>query len=206
MLGVMHIPPQFAETRIDVLQDTIQQAPLATFVVYCDQLVVNHFPMIIQPGGEHGVLQGHIPRNHELADLLAAGVNAAAVFHGPQSYVTPNWYPSKREHGKVVPTWNYIVVHAHGVACVVQDPDWVLAQINQLTDQQEHAQPSPWQVADAPSEYTQQLVQALVGIEMPIDRLEGKWKVSQNRSAQDQLGVAQGLRSVGASSSLGPQG
>ncbi len=147
-------------------------------------------------------LQGHIPRSNPLCNALAAGRPAVAIFQGPQAYVSPSWYPSKPKHGKVVPTWNYVVVHAHGVARVIEDEGWLLAHLNQLTRQQESGQRLPWQLADAPQEFTQRLLSNIVGIEIDITSLLGKWKVSQNKNQADQLGVIAGLRSRGMGDDL----
>ena len=163
----MHIQPSFKETRDDVLHALIQRHPLATVVVHTDELVDNHFPLFLSAGGKHGVLQGHIPKSNPLWQNLDAhpeqGLAAVAIFHGPQAYVTPSWYPSKAEHGKVVPTWNYAVVHAQGQAVAVHDSDWLFEHINKLTNQQEASQDLPWKVSDAPPDYSARLVDSLVG-------------------------------------------
>jgi len=195
----MHIQAQFKETREEILHEQIRQYPLACFVVHSDALIVNHFPMFLGDGGEHGVLKGHVPRSSELWEALGSGVQALAVFQGPQAYVSPSWYPSKHEHGKAVPTWNYTVVHAQGLATAVQDPEWLLQHLTELTNQQEARQTLPWQVSDAPPDFTQNMIAQIVGIELPIASLVGKWKVSQNRPHADQLGVAAGLRNRGSS-------
>jgi transcriptional regulator len=115
------------------------------------------------------------------------------VFQGAETYISPSWYPSKHAHGKAVPTWNYAVVHAHGLPHVIEDRDWLLAHINQLTDANEAAQANPWKVSDAPQDFTDRMLQAIVGLEIPIEKLVGKWKVSQNRPEPDKLGVVAGL-------------
>jgi len=198
----MHIQSQFNESRKEVLHGLIRQQPLATFIVHSDQLIVNHFPLILEQAGEHGLLKGHIPRSNSLWQALENGQQAVAVFHGPEGYVSPSWYPSKREHGKAVPTWNYAVVHAHGTATAMHGREWLLQHLNELTDQQEANQKLPWKVADAPADFTQKMLEQIVGIEMPISSIEGKWKVSQNRPQADQLGVAAGLRNRGSSDDL----
>ena len=198
----MHIQSQFNESRTSVLRNLILRHPLATFVIHHDELLVNHFPLVVVNAGEHGVLKGHIPRSNGLWEALGNGLEAVAVFQGPEAYVTPSWYPSKHEHGKAVPTWNYAVVHAHGKAKAVHDANWLLTHLNELTDQQEAPQRLPWKVSDAPSDFTEKLVEQIVGIEMPISSIVGKWKVSQNRTQADQLGVAAGLRSRATSDDL----
>jgi transcriptional regulator len=126
-----------------------------------------------------------------------ARTGVLAIFHGPDSYISPNWYPTKKAHGKAVPTWNYAVVHAHGRLRVVDDPRWVRAQIEALTATQEHGSAHPWQVADAPDDYVEQLIRILVGLDIEITRLVGKTKASQNQPEVNRVGVAEALRGTG---------
>jgi len=193
----MYTPAMFQELREEVLLDLIKQYPLAALVVYHDEIVVNHLPLVFERPHKQGVLKGHVPVSNPLCNALVNSCEAVAVFQGPQAYISPSWYPSKQAHGKVVPTWDYAVVHVHGSASAVHDGDWLIAHLNRLTDQQEGSQPQPWQVADAPVSYTNTLVERLVGIEVTIDSMVGKWKVSQNKSAEDKAGVAEGLESQG---------
>lgn len=123
--------------------------------------------------------------------------SVVVVFQGPQAYVTPSWYPSKAEHGKTVPTWNYAVVHARGVPAFTHDRDWLHAHVSGLTDAHESAEPAPWAVSDAPTDFVERQLGAIVGVEIPIERLLGTWKASQNRSAADRAGVVEGLRRRG---------
>jgi transcriptional regulator len=191
----VYIPDHFAQPRLEVVHELIRQHPLAALVVAVDgELHVAHLPMVFQQRGEHGTLLGHVARANPIWQQLGE-LNAVAIFNGPQAYISPNWYASKHAHGKVVPTWNYAVVHAHGRPRAVQDRDWLLAQVSQMTAQQEAGQPAPWQVSDAPAEFTERLLANIVGIELPIEILRGSWKLSQNRSMADQLGVVAGLRS-----------
>jgi transcriptional regulator len=191
----MYIPEHFAEPRIEVLHELIRLHPLAALVATVEgDLCVSHLPMVLQPRGEFGTLVGHVARANPIWQQLGAG-NAVAIFQGPQSYVTPNWYASKQAHGKVVPTWNYAVVHAHGRPRAMHDREWLLAQVSQMTARQEAGQRSPWQVSDAPADFTERLLGGIVGIEMPVEVLRGSWKVSQNRPLADRLGVAAGLQS-----------
>jgi len=139
-----------------------------------------------------GTLRGHVARANPVW-RHAAGQEVLAIFHGPQTYVTPSWYPSKHETGQVVPTWNYAVVHAHGVLRVHDDREWLRTLVTRLTDRQESAMAQPWRVDDAPAEYLERMLGAIVGIEIPVTRLDGKWKVSQNRNDADRDGVAEGL-------------
>jgi transcriptional regulator len=153
----------------------------------------DHVPLAFDAGaGAHGALLGHVARANPLW-AAAAGSPVLAVFHGPQAYVSPSWYPGKATTHKVVPTWNYAVVHAHGMLEVVEDAPWLRALVGRLTDHHEAPRPTPWSVDDAPDDYVQQMLRAIVGIRIPIERLIGKWKVSQNRSAADRQGVADGL-------------
>ncbi|ACB32303.1 FMN-binding negative transcriptional regulator [Leptothrix cholodnii SP-6] len=188
----MYLPAQFEERRPEVLHALLRAHPLATWVSQRDgELVVEHVPFLLDPArGEHGTLIGHVARANPVWRQLAASV---LVFQGPQAYVSPAWYPSKQVHGKVVPTWNYAVVHAHGQPRAIEDPAALRQIVSRLTDTHEAGRAQPWQVADAPADYIDQMLAAIVGIEMPIERLVGKWKVSQNRSAADRAGVAAGL-------------
>jgi len=201
----MHIQPHFSETRPIVLHELIRAKPLATLIVIQDnEIVVNHMPlMIISDGSDYGVLRGHIPRANSIWNGFdGVSTKAVAVFQGPDSFVTPSWYPSKHQHGKVVPTWNYVVAHAHGYPRAIHDSEWLLNHLGELTDWQESDQELPWKVSDAPADFIDKMLQGIVGIEMSITRLDGKWKVSQNRPEADQQGVAAGLRNRGTEDSL----
>ena len=197
----MYMPAHFEETRTPVLHELLRAHPLATWVVQgSDGLVVNHIPFLIDPErGPYGTLVGHVARANPIWKQLGASV---AVFQGPQAYVSPNWYPSKHAHGKAVPTWNYAVVHAHGTPRAIESRDALLDIVTRLTHAQESRQAVPWAVSDAPADFIDQTLKAIVGIEMPIERLVGKWKVSQNRSEADRLGTAAGLRQRGDAQSL----
>jgi transcriptional regulator len=200
----MHIQKHFAETRVPVLHELIRAWPLAAFVVVDGgEIVVNHMPMVIDPrDSEPGILKGHIPRANDIWKVLDGKQKAVAVFNGPQAYVTPSWYPSKAEHGKVVPTWNYVVAHAHGCPRPIEDTEWLLDHLHEMTSMQESVREHPWKISDAPASYMDKMVRNIIGIEMPISHLEGKWKVSQNRPEADRLAVAKGLRDRGDANSL----
>jgi transcriptional regulator len=196
----MYLPAHFQETRTPVLHDLIRAHPLAVLVTLdAAGLVANHIPMEIDPGaGELGTLRGHVARGNPVWQSARPDVGAMAVFQGPQSYITPSYYATKAATGKVVPTWNYAVVHAYGPLRVIEDAAWLRGFIEQLTDRHEAALQqamgdAPWQVGDAPGSFIDGLVKAIVGIEIPIARIEGKWKVSQNRPAEDRAGVVAGL-------------
>lgn len=196
----MYIPEHFEETRIDVLQDLIRTHPLATLVTMSSiGINANHIPLhFTQVSGQYGTLQGHVARANPMWSDLNKKVEALVIFQGPNSYITPSWYPTKHEHGKVVPTWNYVVVHAYGTLRVIDDSIWVKGQLELLTTQQEELFSKPWKISDAPAEFTDRMIGAIVGIEILITKLTGKWKVSQNQSALNKAGVVQGLQSLGS--------
>lgn len=193
----MYLPQQFEETRPDVLHRLVRSHPLGTFVISGDaELVANHMPFLIDSrGGVCGTLRAHVARSNPVWKQFGKPVEALVVFQGPESYITPSWYPSKHADGKAVPTWNYAVVHVYGHPRAIDDPAWLLEHVTQLTAEHESGQALPWQVSDAPKDYTAQMISRIVGIEMPISRIQGKWKVSQNRQTSDRLGVVAGLES-----------
>ena len=172
----------------------IRNYPLAALVTYTPTgLVANHIPFEIDPDpAPFGTLRGHLARANPQWRSLS-DTPALAIFQGPSAYVSPAWYATKRETGKVVPTWNYAVVHAHGPVRVVDDRDWLRSFVTRLTERHESARPDPWELTDAPADYIESQLAAIVGIEMSIARLEGKWKASQNRPEADRAGVVEGL-------------
>jgi transcriptional regulator len=194
----MYNPPLFREERVPVLHQMIREHGLATLVTLGpDGLTADHLPMELDAdAGPLGTLIGHVSRANPVWRRPAGDVEALAVFHGPQSYITPAWYETKRETGKVVPTWNYVVVHAHGRIRAIEDRAWLRALVERLTNRYESDRSDPWHVTDAPEDFIEGLLKSIVGIEMPIARIEGKWKVSQNRPAADRDGVAAGLRTL----------
>ena len=200
----MHQPAAFAEERVEVMHALIRAYPFATLITCADGAPeANHLPLLIDPQpSPRGTLRGHVARANPLWRQLHAGREALVVFQGPQAYVTPSWYATKRETGKVVPTWNYAVVHASGPLIIRDDPAWLRDLVSRLTAQQEAPLPQPWRITDAPADYIEQMLGAIVGIEIPIARLEGKWKVSQNRPAADRDGVVAGLQARGDAQSL----
>ncbi|MDX2170809.1 MAG: FMN-binding negative transcriptional regulator [Deltaproteobacteria bacterium] len=193
----MYLPNHFAETRPEVLRALMQVQPFATLVTQgSGGLTADHVPLELDTAPQPlGSLIGHVARANPLWRGLAAGVPALAIFHGPQAYVSPAWYPSKREHGKVVPTWNYVVVHAAGTLRAVEDRAWLRALVERLTARHEAGRREPWQVSDAPPEFLDAMLGGIVGIELRIERLQGKWKLSQNRPPADVSGVIDALAS-----------
>lgn len=191
-MSTTYLPTHFEERDLPTLQALVDAHPLATWATTQDgELVVHHVPFRLdRTRGPFGTLVGHVARANP---VWRAPQPSLLVFGGPQAYVSPGWYPSKQVHGKVVPTWNYAVVHARGTPLVREDAASVLRIVSGLTDTHEARQAHPWQVGDAPPDYIEQMLRAIVGIEIPIDQLVGKWKVSQNRSADDRAGVAAGL-------------
>ncbi len=189
----MYCPGTFAETRPEVLRTLIQHYPLATLItIGSEGPEADHIPLYLLPGeGPHYVLQGHVARANPLWQKASPGNEVLAIFQGPQHYISPSWYATKAENGKVVPTWNYAVVHVHGLLHVKDNPDWVRQQMVGLTTQQESRFARPWQVDDAPQGFTESLIGQVVGIEIPISRWAGKWKVSQNQplSNRDSVGA-----------------
>jgi transcriptional regulator len=159
--------------------------------------------MVLSVGeGDGGILRGHVSRANSQWRELDSSIEALAIFAGPQHYITPNWYPEKAEDGKVVPTWNYAVVHAYGTIRVLEDPAWLLTHLKSLTAQHEAASPRPWAVTDAPKDYIASQIRGIVGLEIPVRRLEGKWKVSQNKSDRTKKSIEQGLEDLGTPASL----
>lgn len=195
----MYIPKHFAEPRVDALHQLIRTHPLATLVTLASSgLNANHIPLhLSQEPSPFGTLRGHVARANPIWHDIASDVEALAIFHGPDAYVTPSWYPTKAETGRVVPTWNYAVAHAYGTLRVVDDPAWVRVHLEALTAHNERALAEPWRLEDAPSDFVAKLIGAVVGIEIVVTRLSGKWKTSQNQPAENQAGVIHGLRASG---------
>jgi transcriptional regulator len=187
----MYLPQHHEEQRVEVLHALIRSHPLATWITLVDgELVANQVPFLLDES--RAVLLAHVARANPVWKN-AASHPSLLVFQGPQAYITPSWYPSKHQHGMAVPTWNYVVVQARGRARVIEDRDWLLKHVGAMTDTQEAAQTLPWKVSDAPADFIARMLGAIVGIEIPIESLTGKWKVSQNRTAPDRLGVVTGL-------------
>ena len=194
----MYQPSAFREERLEVLHALIRAHPLATLITSgTDGLIANLAPFIVVNDGEKGMLRAHIAKANDQVNALRAGSETLVVFQGPEAYITPSWYASKKEHGRVVPTWNYVVVQVRGKPHVIDDAAWLRAQIGALTSSQEGRRSEPWSVSDAPEPFIDGQIQAIIGVEIPILTIEGKWKVSQNRSAADREGVSEGLKAAG---------
>lgn len=195
----MYIPQQFEETRLDVLHELIRSRPLATLVtIGAAGIEANHIPLVLSGVPTPlGVLHGHVARANPLWRDHPAETDVLAIFHGAESYITPSWYAAKAETGKVVPTWNYVTVHVRGKLRVIDDPAWVKGVMETLTVLNESAFEHPWAVSDAPEEFTNQLLLNVVGVEIAISEIKGKWKVSQNRPEVDRRVISKELTNRG---------
>jgi transcriptional regulator len=195
----MYIPTQFRETDIPTIHAAIRAAGLATLVTTGpDGILATPLPLLLDPEpAPYGTLLGHVARANAQWHRSAPEVEALAMFAGPDAYVTPSWYATKRATGKVVPTWNYVAVHAYGPVEFFEDAGRLLALVTRLTERHEGERATPWAVSDAPPEFTAAQLKGIVGVRLPIARLEGKWKMSQNRNAEDRAGVVAGLRAEG---------
>ena len=194
----MYLPKHFTEDDIAEMHALMRANPLATLVSHGpDGLDANHVPLLLADAAPHGKLLGHIARANPLWKPGRVAGEVLVVFQGDESYISPSGYATKAEHGKVVPTWNYAAVHAYGELKVVDDADWILAQVSALTATHEAALPQPWAVTDAPADYIDKMLGAIVGIEITLTRLLGKWKVSQNQPAANQASLIAALEKAG---------
>jgi transcriptional regulator len=195
----VYVPPYHAMADCHAAHALMDAYPLGAWVTHTEEgLVANHIPFVLDRSrGRFGTLLGHVSRANRVWAQLQTPAQSVVMFQGPQSYITPGWYPTKHQDGKVVPTWNYSVVHAHGAARAIDDRDWLHAMLVQLTAANESSQASPWKVTDAPVDYIEKMARAVVGIEIPIERLVGKLKVSQDEPMQDRLGTVTGLMAEG---------
>ena len=198
----MYLPSHFAEQRPEVLRKLIRDHPLGLLITLAGAgseaaLQADPVPFFLDadPAGGPGILRAHVARANPLWRETRADVEALVVFQGAQAYISPGWYPAKAEHGKVVPTWNYVTVQARGALRAIDDAQWLRAFVTRLTQHHEAAQAKPWAVGDAPPEFIDSLLRAIVGIEIVLSSLVGKWKVSQNGAVADRTGVVRGLRS-----------
>ncbi|NHQ92824.1 FMN-binding negative transcriptional regulator [Janthinobacterium lividum] len=206
----MYSPASFREERLEVLHGLIDAHPLGALVRHdADGLCADHLPFEIAaptPEAPFGTLRAHVARANPLWRNAGGNDEALVIFHGPHAYITPAWYAEKQRSGKEVPTFNYAVVHAHGPLRAIDDAAWLLGLVERLTARHEAGLAAPWQVSDAPAGYIEKLLKAIVGIEIPLTRITGKWKLGQNRSMQDQASMAHGLAldtQPGAAQALG---
>ena len=190
----MYRTPAFQEDRAEILHQVIRSYPLATLVTYgVKGITANLIPFSLHVDADAGVLTAHLAKANDQLDDLRSGLEALVIFQGPQAYVSPSWYATKREHGKVVPTWNYIVVQGRGLPELIDDKDWLLTHVDGLTDAQEHGRHDPWSVGDAPGDFIAAQLKGITGLRIPIARLQGKWKLSQNQPAANKAGIIAGL-------------
>ncbi|CAN7583938.1 FMN-binding negative transcriptional regulator [Phenylobacterium sp. LjRoot219] len=195
----MYTPPAFEEARPERLRDLIRGYPLATLVTAGPGgLTANLVPFVLAETEGGDVLRAHMARANDQVASLREAAEALVIFQGPQAYITPSWYETKKVHGRVVPTWNYVVVQVWGKPQLIAEPDWLMAQIDHLTRNQEAGRSEPWAVTDAPESYIASQLHAIVGLEIPVARIEGKWKVSQNQPEPNRQGVIRGLREAAA--------
>jgi transcriptional regulator len=195
----LYLPPEFKEDRVPVLHAAIAETGLATLVTFgAKGLIASHIPIFLDPTpAPLGTLYGHVSRGNPHWREAGPGYDSLAIFMGPDAYVTPSWYATKRESGKVVPTWNYVAVHAYGRLEFFFDAARLEDLVTRLTQLHESKREAPWAPSDAPADFLQERLKGIIGFALPIARLEGKWKLSQNRSPQDRDGVIEGLRNEG---------
>lgn len=199
----MYIPQHFAENDPDKLINLVRENPLGALVISTQNgFEANHLPFVLDVHDDTCQLRAHIPRANPLSKSLLTTKSCVVIFQGAQGYISPAWYATKKQHGKVVPTWNYAVAHVHGEAQIHDDADWVLIQLNDLTEQSEGNRIDAWSVSDAPVNYTQQLVKSLVGLSIVVSRIDGKFKASQNQPAENKTSVLAALESEMPDSSL----
>lgn len=190
----MHTPKKFQQQDEKVLLTAIRKYPFANLITHTvTGIEANHIPLYLNQSNGKPVLQGHIARTNSLWKNVTEKTPVLAIFNGPSCYVSPNYYPSKMQTGRAVPTWNYVAVHAHGMMSCIHDKQWNLAMLDNLTAQHEAQQPQPWSTADAPPEYIQQMLGAIVGLQIDSLAITGQWKLSQNQPSANQQGVIAGL-------------
>jgi transcriptional regulator len=191
----MYVPAHFKEDRVAVMHDAIRKYGFGTLVTFSgEELEASHLPLLLDPEpAPFGTVVGHLARANPQWQRVKPDIEALAIFLGPNTYITPSWYPTKQQNGKVVPTWNYLAIHAYGTLTFFDDPAELRAHVSKMTDTHESPRAAPWALNDAPESFVQGMLRAIVGFKLRITRLEGKWKMSQNRPAQDVTGVLEGL-------------
>jgi transcriptional regulator len=195
----MHQPDHFRVDDVAEMHALMRARPFAALVSAGPLgLYATHLPTVLKDEGPNGLIECHLARANPHWKDLAAGGEALMIFQGPEGYITPNWYATKIQTGKAVPTWNYAIVHAYGRPEVVNEKSWLLRHVTELSDQQERSEAHPWAVSDAPESYVDVMLRGIVGFRFAVTRLEGKWKMSQNRETQDRIGVIDGLKARAA--------
>jgi len=199
----MFLPDHFRVEDVPEMHALMRARPFAALVSAGPAgLYGTHLPTVLKDEGTFGTIECHLSRANPHWKDLAEGGEAMMIFQGPDGYITPNWYVTKAQTGKAVPTWNYAIVHAYGRPAVMKEKDWLLRHVTELTDQQERSEAHPWKVSDAPASYVDVMLRGIVGFRFEIARLEGKWKMSQNRETQDRVAVIDGLKSRAAGDDL----
>lgn len=199
----MHIPIRFQQNEDSQLKAIIREYPFATLITYSESgIEATHLPVVLVDVEGKTVIQAHIAKANKLWQSIKEGAEILLIFNGPNCYVSPNYYPTKKETGKAVPTWNYVVVHVKGVIRFIHDEKWIYNMIDLLTKEHEAKQDVPWSITDAPDTYINKMLPAIVGIEIAIDSIEGQWKLSQNQPDVNKLGVIQGLLEKGQACEL----
>ncbi len=195
----MFKPPLFMEDRVGVMHDLIDAYSFGILIAHEDsELSVNHLPFVLHRElGDKGMLRAHMAKGNPLWKAFDEGSNVVVIFQGPHHYISPGWYASKAEHGKVVPTWNYATVHAKGALKLIDDPDWLIEQIGSLSDIHEAGRDDPWKITDAPDKYIRGQMKGIIGVEIEFAELTGKWKMSQNKNDADKAGILNGLTNDG---------
>ena len=191
----MYTPSHFEEFRRSALYSLMRAHPLAALVMQTSRgISADHIPLLVVESGEASdMLQGHVARANPIWQEVADGSSVLAIFQGANEYISPKWYPSKQQHGKVVPTWNYLVVHVRGQIQWCEEPGWLRKHLEATTETHERSD-QPWHVSDAPSDFVERMLSKIVGFEISMSELKGKWKLSQNRSEEDRQGVVAGLK------------
>jgi transcriptional regulator len=194
----MYVPKYNEVKDLPTLHGFVESNPLGAWTTIVNgDIVANHIPFLLhKKEGELGTLVGHVARANSVWQEYSDEKKSLVIFQGAQTYMSPNWYPSKHEHGKGVPTWCYMVAHLEGVPRKIEDPEWLLQHVNELTDTHEGKQSTPWKVSDAPDDFIDMLIGGIVGIEIPITKITGKWKLDQNRTESDRKGVIEALTST----------
>ena len=199
----MHIPNKFKQTDMAQLKNLMKEYPFATLVTYSEAgIEATHLPVIYRCVNGNELIQGHIAKVNKLWESVKNGSDVLLIFNGPNGYISPNYYPTKKVTGKAVPTWNYVVVQVKGHISFVHDEQWIYNLVDDLTQEHESGQAVPWSIKDAPDNYIKKMLPAIVGIEIAVGSIEGQWKLSQNQPEINKSGVVSGLLEEGDSSAL----